>query len=250
MKAIALIPARYGSSRFPGKPLAKLGGKELILRVCSQVEKSGILPVVATDDDRILKCVEAGGYQAVMTSSDHQSGTDRIREALDLIEYNGVDVILNVQGDEPFIQPEQLTSLLKEFSDPKVKIATLVRPFDPSEGFEALFSPNLVKVTRRANGDALYFSRSIIPYVRGVEWEEWLVNAKFHTHIGVYAYRPRVLKDITALPQSPLEKAESLEQLRWLENGYNIRTVITSGFGVGIDTPEDLTEAERLLSLL
>lgn len=250
MKAIALIPARYGSSRFPGKPLARLGGKRVIERVCDRVAEAGIRPVVATDDERILHAVEEAGYEAVMTSTEHRSGTDRIREALDRLEDGDqADVIINVQGDEPFIQPEQLKSLMALFEDPAVELATLIKRYDPTKGIEGLLDPNLVKVVTAENGDALYFSRSVIPFVRGQRQEEWLFSGvEFHTHIGVYAYRPAVLKAVTALPQTELEKTESLEQLRWLGAGYRIRTLLTEGTGVGIDTPEDLANAEKLIA--
>lgn len=248
IKTIALIPARYGSSRFPGKPLAKLGGKEVILHVCQRVAEAEILPIVATDDKRILECVERGGYQCVMTSDRHRSGTDRIREALDKIEISDTDVIINVQGDEPFIRARQLKALAEVFSDEKVEIATLIKKFDNSCDISTLANPNLVKVVCKSNGDAMYFSRSVIPYVRGEEQKDWIGQTDFHTHMGVYAYRPDVLKAIAALPAGELEKAESLEQLRWLEAGYNIRTVITDGESVGIDTPDDLAKAEEYLS--
>lgn len=244
MNVIALIPARYGSSRFPGKPLAHLAGREVILHVCDHVAQAGVLPVVATDDSQILECVEKAGYQAVMTSKEHRSGTDRICEALSKIESEGVDVVINVQGDEPFIRPAQLFALSEAFKDRDVEIATLVKRFNPASGLEVLENPNLVKVVRANNADALYFSRSVIPFVRGEERENWLKTTDFYTHMGVYAYRPDTLLKLTALSPSPLEKAESLEQLRWLQAGYRIRTVLTEGESVGIDTPEDLARAE------
>lgn len=248
MNYIVMIPARYASSRFPGKPLAKLGGKEMILHVCEQVAKTGIPLAVATDDKRIFGCVELNGFKAIMTSQDHPCGTERIREAVGKLDETP-DVIINVQGDEPFIDPEQILTVVKLFeSDENTQIATLVKVFDKNEGFEALFDPNLVKVVRGLNGDALYFSRSIIPYVRKYEWKEWLEHEVFYTHIGIYGYRTEVLEKITQLPMSPLEQAESLEQLRWLQNGYKIRTAITEKKGVGIDTPADLEKAEILLA--
>lgn len=248
--AIALIPARYASTRFPGKPLAKLGGESVIRRVCRQVEKAGIRPVVATDDERILREVEEGGYKAVMTSSTHCSGTDRICEALRLLEAEegrAKGVVLNVQGDEPFIRPEQLRSLIDVFSDPEVKIATLVRRYEKERGIEGLEDPNLVKVSVRANGDALTFSRSVLPHIRGEERKEWPECYDYLTHIGVYAFRPEVLLHVASLPQTKLEQAESLEQLRWLDAGYEIRTVVSEFSTVGIDTPEDLAAAEAAL---
>lgn len=245
---VALIPARYSSTRFPGKPLALLGGKPVIVHVCERVSQAGVLPVVATDDQRIIDCVEQAGYQAVMTSADHRSGTDRVREALDKIASEAVDVVINVQGDEPFVNPDDIRRLAALFDDRKTEIGTLVRRFDPVLGFDALFDPNLVKVVMDDAGYALYFSRSIIPYVRGKEWQEWLMTTMFHTHVGVYAYRPETLRKIAALPQGHLEKAESLEQLRWLAAGYRIKCLETEGTTIGIDTPEDLAAAEAYLA--
>lgn len=244
---IVIIPARYASSRFPGKPLAKIGGVEMVVRVCRRATEAGVQVAVATDDDRIRECVENAGFTAVMTSKDHHSGTDRIYEAFCKLG-KPADVVINVQGDEPFIAPSQIRTLMDIFrQDPSTQLATLVREFDKGRDFEALFDPNLVKVTRALNGDALYFSRSIIPYIRGVEWTEWLDKFKFHTHVGIYAYRADVLAEVTSLKRSPLEIAESLEQLRWLENGYRIRTALTSEPTIGIDTPEDLAAAEKAL---
>ena len=241
---IILIPARYASTRFPGKPLAKIAGEEMIIRVCRQASKTGAQVAVATDDSRIAECVEKAGFTAVMTSEDHKSGTDRVYEAFCKLG-KPAKVVINVQGDEPFIAPSQITSLMDIFKEnPDTQLATLVREFDKSKGFEALFDPNLVKVTTANNGEALYFSRSIIPYVRGVEWKEWLDKADFLTHVGIYAYRADVLAEVTALKRSPLEIAESLEQLRWLENGYRIRTAVTKEPTIGIDTIDDLKAAE------
>lgn len=242
MRFKVIIPARYGSSRFPGKPLAKLGGVEMIVRVCRQAAKACPDVVVATDDERIMKCVEDNGFKAVMTSPDHRSGTDRVCEALE--KCGGADVVINVQGDEPFIDPNQITSLMEAFKNPETRIATLARPFDKALGFEALFNPNLVKVTFSDQGRAIYFSRSIIPYVRGAEWKQWLDNTDFYTHIGIYAYRAETLKKLTRLPQSSLELAESLEQLRWLQAGYPIHIDVSESPTIGIDTPEDLARAE------
>lgn len=246
MKAIAIIPARYGSSRFPGKPLAKLGGTEMIVRVCRQVSKTGIEPLVATDDERIRQCVEQAGFRAVMTAPNHRTGTDRVREAYAKSGCEA-DVVVNVQGDEPFIDPSQIETLVRCFENQATQIATLVRRFDPERGFDALFDPNLVKVVVAEDGRALYFSRSIVPYVRAADWKQWLRAHSFLTHVGVYAYRPEVLERISGLPQTDLEKAESLEQLRWLGNGLSIQTAETEAPTVGIDTPEDLAEAERYL---
>lgn len=248
MKFTVIIPARYESTRFPGKPLAKICGKEMIIRVCEQVSKTGIPLAVATDDKRIYDCVVAHGYKAVITRRDHPSGTDRVREACGLLE-DRPDVVINVQGDEPFIDPLQIETIKSLFEDHEdTDIATLVRKFDKGEGFEALFDANLVKVVRDDEGNALYFSRSIVPYVRKYEWKEWLDQAEFFTHLGIYGYKSDVLDAVTKLPVSSLEKAESLEQLRWLQNGYRIRTAVTDKRGVGIDTPEDLAKAEKSLA--
>ena len=246
MKFIGIIPARYASTRFPAKPLAILGGKTVIERVYRQVE--GILDhvVVATDDKRILKAVEAFGGEAVMTSVNHKSGTDRVHEAFTKVGM-GYDVVVNIQGDEPFIQAQQLESIRQCFADNTIDIATLVKPFTPNDGFEALENVNSPKVVVNNKMEALYFSRSIIPFTRGKEKAEWLKGHTYYKHIGLYAYRANVLKEITSLPQSSLEIAESLEQLRWLENGYKIKVGISEIETIGIDTPEDLQRAEEFL---
>ena len=246
MKFIGIIPARYASTRFPGKPLAMLGGKAVIERVYRQVE--GVLDdvVVATDDERIFSAVQQFGGKVVMTSPDHKSGTDRVHEAYTLVG-KGYDVVVNIQGDEPFIQAEQLLSLRQCFDDETVDIATLVKPFKPEDGFEALENVNSPKVVVNNKMEALYFSRSIIPYTRGKEKDEWLSGHTYYKHIGLYAYRADVLHEITSLPQSSLELAESLEQLRWLENGYKIKVGISEIETIGIDTPEDLKRAEEFL---
>lgn len=246
MKVIAIIPARYASTRFPGKPLAMLGGKTVIQRVWEQVSRVIDDVAVATDDRRIADAVEAFGGRAVMTSPDHRSGTDRCYEACCKIggEY---DVVVNVQGDEPFIAPSQIRALAACFDDERTDIATLVKPFAPSDGIEALENPNSPKVVLDSESRAVYFSRSVIPYLRGVERSEWLARHTFYKHIGMYAFRCEVLREVTSLPQSSLEKAESLEQLRWLENGYKIGVGITDVETVGIDTPEDLVRAEEFL---
>ncbi len=248
LKFLAVIPARYASTRFPGKPLARLGGKPVIRRVWEQVTQVFADAVVATDDQRIIEAVEAFGGRAVMTSPDHRSGTDRCREA---VEKSGgtPDIVVNVQGDEPFIAPSQLRAIARCFDDPSTDIATLVKPFTPADGLAALENPNSPKVVLGTAGQALYFSRSVIPYLRGVPREEWLERHTFYKHIGMYAFRRETLYAVTALPQSALERAESLEQLRWLENGYRIRTGISDVETIGIDTPEDLAKAEAFLKL-
>jgi len=244
MKFIAIIPARYASTRFPGKPLAILGGKTVIQRVYEQVTR--VIPdaYVATDDDRIFQAVEAFGGKAVMTSPDHKSGTDRIEEAVEKI--GGCwDVVINVQGDEPFIQPSQIETVCRCFEAEETQIATLGKPFTTMEAVE---NPNSPKIVVDNRGFALYFSRSVIPFVRGVEKDDWLSRYPFLKHLGLYAYRTEVLREVTRLPQSSLELAESLEQLRWLQNGYRIRVGLTDVETVGIDTPEDLARAEEFLN--
>ena len=251
MKYIAVIPARYASTRFPGKPLAVLGGKTVIQRVYEQAVS--VLPeaYVATDDERIFEAVEAFGGRAVMTRADHKSGTDRIEEAVEKIEESGVWkeegenlVVINIQGDEPFIQPSQIETLMHLFDNPETQIGTLGKRF---ETIEAVRNPNSPKIVTDRRGFALYFSRSVIPYSRGTEADDWLTHYPFLKHLGIYAYRREVLSEVTRLPQSALEKAESLEQLRWLENGYRIRVGLTDVETVGIDTPEDLERAEAFL---
>lgn len=250
MKYLVLIPARYESSRFPGKPLARIGGEEMIVRVCRRVSESGIDFAVATDDSRIKECVEAHGFRAVLTSSSHRSGTERVEEAYRLLG-SDADVVVNVQGDEPFIQPEQIARLCAIFEkNPDAEIATLVKHFDKEKGFDALFDPNLVKVVFSENMDAMYFSRSIIPYVRKTDWKRWLDTADFYTHIGIYGYRADVLRRIVTLPESSLERAESLEQLRWLQNGIGIKVGLTEFSTIGIDTEGDLAAAEEYLKTL
>ena len=246
MKFIAIIPARYASTRFPGKPLAVLGGKTVIQRVYEQV--AGVLDeaVVATDDERIYEAVKAFGGKVEMTSTAHRSGTDRCWEAY-CKQGAAYDVVVNVQGDEPFIQREQLLALKACFENPTTQIATLVKPFAEADGLAALENPNSPKVVLDNDQRALYFSRSVIPYLRSVPREEWLAKQTFYKHIGIYAFRTEVLQAVTALPQSQLELAESLEQLRWLENGYTIGVGITEMETIGIDTPEDLERAEAFL---
>ena len=246
MKFIGIIPARYASTRFPAKPLAILGGKPVIQRVYEQV--CGVLDeaYVATDDERIESVVKAFGGKVVMTSVNHKSGTDRCFEAYIKVG-SGYDVIVNIQGDEPFIQRTQLEAVKACFNDEATQIATLVKPFIPENGFEALENVNSPKVVVDKRMNALYFSRSIIPFMRNKDKKEWLSGHTYYKHIGLYAYRASVLKEITALPQSSLELAESLEQLRWLENGYRIKVGVTDVETIGIDTPADLERAEEFL---
>lgn len=246
MKFLGIIPARYASTRFPAKPLAMLGGKTVIQRVYEQVKTKLEHAVVATDDERIKQAVEAFGGEVVMTSPNHKSGTDRCYEALTKVG-GDYDVVINIQGDEPFIQASQLEAVMRCFDDAETQIATLVKPFKPENGYDALENVNSPKVVLNARSQALYFSRSIIPFQRNKERQEWLNGHTYYKHIGLYAYRCEVLKEITQLPQSSLEIAESLEQLRWLENGYVIKVGQTDVETIGIDTPEDLAHAEEFL---
>lgn len=247
MKFIAVIPARYASTRFPGKPLAMLGDKTVIERVYRQVSEVINDVYVATDDERIKETVEGFGGNVVMTSPDHKSGTDRIEEAMNKIG-GEFDVVINVQGDEPFIQPQQITTVCHCFMDTATQIATLGKRFGSNESdMEAIENPNSPKIIVNKNHYAIYFSRSVIPFIRGKERHEWPASYPFLKHIGLYAYRRKVLDEITSLPQGELEKAESLEQLRWIENGYKIKVGVTDMETVGIDTPEDLEKAERFL---
>lgn len=245
MKFIVLIPARYQSTRFPGKPLAELAGKPIIQHVYENAKKSFDDVWVATDDNRIASTVEKFGGQYVMTRGDHPSGTDRCAEAASKIAENcDFDVVINIQGDEPFVCDDQLQAIKSCFDDRKTEIATLVKKI---ESQEVLFNPNRPKVVFNQENYAQLFSRSTIPYVRGKEKNEWLDAHPFYAHLGMYAYRYHVLKEITQLKPSSLELAESLEQLRWLENGYRIKIAITDFESIGIDTPEDLENARDFL---
>ncbi|MEG0795114.1 MAG: 3-deoxy-manno-octulosonate cytidylyltransferase [Odoribacter sp.] len=246
MNVLILIPARYASTRFPGKPLAEIGGKPMIQQVVEKASQVTDNVYVATDDVRIYERVRAFGAQAVMTSTEHRSGTDRCYEAYTHIREQrgeGYDVVVNIQGDEPFILPEQVRALISCFEDPEIQIATLAKQFEPDAD---IFDPNKVKVVCSAKQTALYFSRSAIPFCRGIEQKGWISAVPFYKHVGMYAYRPEVLKAITSLSQGILEKAESLEQLRWLENGYKIAVRLTEHESIGIDTPEDLKRANEL----
>ena len=246
MKFLAIIPARYASTRFPAKPLAMLGGKPVIQHVYQQVSKALDNVVVATDDQRIYEAVIKFGGRVVMTSTEHRTGTDRCLEA-----YNNfgieADVVINVQGDEPFIAEDQIRALMQCFDNPQTDIATLIKPFPSSASFDTIANPNTPKVITNPQGQAVYFSRSVIPYLRGKDKDDWTSLHTYYKHIGIYAYRVDVLRKITQMPQTPLELAESLEQLRWLENGLTIQTAITNIETIGIDTPEDLFKAEQYL---
>lgn len=243
MNFIGIIPARYQSTRFPGKPLAMIKDKPMIQWVYENAAKTLDLVCVATDDDRIFDAVISFGGKAVKTLSSHQSGTDRCAEAARILaENHQFDVVINIQGDEPFIQSEQIALLKGCFRD-DIQIATLVKRIGTEE---ELFNPNRPKVVIDRQGNALYFSRSTIPYIRGSEEGEWIKKNNFWAHIGMYAFRADVLQQITLLEQGTFELAESLEQLRWLENGYKIRTAETHSQSIGIDTPEDLHAALNL----
>lgn len=247
MKYIGIIPARYASSRFPGKPLADMKGKTMIQRVYERVKDVLDAVCVATDDTRIEQAVKAFGGNVVMTSNQHRSGTDRCYEAYQKVG-KGYNIIVNIQGDEPFIHPEQIQTLKNCFDAETTAIATLAKPFQADGDFEStLFNPNSPKVVFNKDHEALYFSRSIIPYIRGKKYTEWLSSHTFYKHIGLYAYRAQALKEITQLPPSSLEIAENLEQLRWLENGYKIKVGITEQETIGIDTPADLEKALAFL---
>ena len=243
MKFIGIIPARYASTRFPGKPLALLGGKPVIQHVYEKVAAVLEAAYVATDDERIYDIVKSFSGQVVMTRTDHKSGTDRIEEAIEKIGGEW-DVVVNVQGDEPFVAKSQLDTICHCFDDPTTQIATLGKPF---ESMEAVQNPNSPKIVVDNMGFAMYFSRSVIPYVRGKEKSSWLTHYPFLKHLGIYAYRKDVLRQVTQLPQSSLEIAESLEQLRWLQNGFKIKVGTTDVETVGIDTPQDLERAEEFL---
>lgn len=247
LRFLAVIPARYDSTRFPGKPLALLGGRPIIERVYERVAKVFPDVCVATDDERIYTCVAGFGGKAVMTSKYHKSGTDRCFEVVQKLQQT-YDIIVNVQGDEPFVDPSQLQSVQSCFEDPSTQIATLVKPFDSSAAWEDLSNPNSPKVLVDNNGYAIYFSRSVIPYLRGIDFVDWTKHHTFYKHIGLYAYRAEVLRQITSLPQGNLEKCESLEQLRWLENGFKIKVGTTHLETIGIDTLEDLQKAEEFLN--
>ncbi|MBQ8565494.1 MAG: 3-deoxy-manno-octulosonate cytidylyltransferase [Bacteroidaceae bacterium] len=246
MKFIGIIPARYASTRFPGKPLADMKGKPMIQRVYEQVSLVLDNICVATDHPDIEAAVKAFGGNVVRSQKEHPSGTDRCREAYHLLG-GKEDIIINIQGDEPFIKPEQIEAIISCFDDPTTEIATLVRPFEAHEGWEALANPNSPKVILDNDSNAITFSRSVIPYLRGVEPQEWLSRHTFYKHIGMYAFKASTLDALTALPQSSLELAESLEQMRWIENGYRIKVAITTQETIGIDTPDDMARAIALL---
>lgn len=245
MKFLGIIPARYASTRFPGKPLVMLGDKTIINHVYDKAKLLVDRLIVATDNEDIYNHVRGFGGEVVMTSSMHNTGTDRCREALDICGYD-CEVVINIQGDEPFIRAGQIELLKSCFDNGNVDIATLIKPFGDC-GYEELSNVNTPKVVVDRQGKAIMFSRSVIPYLRGEEKEDWTKKHCFYKHIGIYAYRLDVLRRISEMEQTPIEKAESLEQLRWIENGLHIQTAITEEETIGIDTPEDLERAKRML---
>jgi 3-deoxy-manno-octulosonate cytidylyltransferase (CMP-KDO synthetase) len=240
---IGIIPARYASTRFPGKPLVDIHGKSMIQRVYEQCIKAKLdRVVVATDDDRIFEHVQKFGGEAIMTANTHKSGTDRIAEAAKTLHLTDEDIVLNIQGDEPFIDPEDIQLLGTCFEDKRTEIATLVKKIGD---LETLNNPNSPKVVLGINQQALYFSREAIPHIKGIDKENWLSKRTFFQHIGIYAFRYVILKEITALSASPLEQSEGLEQLRWIENGYTIQTAEISSECIAVDCPEDLKRIDN-----
>lgn len=246
MKILGIIPARYSSTRFPGKPLAMIDGKPMIEHVWNGVKNTGLVDrvLVATDDKRILDTVTAFGGTAVMTSKNHKSGTDRCGEAIQKLDedIDNYDVIINIQGDEPKVAAEHIKLVVGAFENPNTEIATLKKKIT---SLAELNSTNTVKVVCDINGEALYFSRQPIPYLRGIAKELWMRRHKYYKHIGIYAFRRGILQQIVQLPQTPLEKCESLEQLRWLENGHHITVRETTKESVAIDMPEDLLKLKK-----
>lgn len=246
MKVIAIIPARYGSTRLPGKPLKIIGGKPMIQRVYEQVQSSKSIDevCVATDDKRIEDAVNGFGGKVVMTSEDHKTGTDRCIEVLEQYPANSFDLVLNVQGDEPFVQKDQLQGIVELLNNDEAQIASLKKQItEESE----LFNPNSVKVVTNTNNKALLFSRQAIPYARGLDLKDWLKEYSFYKHIGIYGFKAKVLLGIKNMPTGQLEKAESLEQLRWMENGLNIYLAETTFQSPSVDTAEDLISVENFL---
>jgi 3-deoxy-manno-octulosonate cytidylyltransferase (CMP-KDO synthetase) len=246
MHAVGIIPARYASSRFPGKPLVSIDGVSMIQRVYQRCKLSGSLAevIVATDDKRIFDHVYGFGGKVAMTSPDHRSGTERCAEIIKM-NFSGQspDMVINIQGDEPFIEPGQIDTVIDCLLNPDLSIATLAKKISTTE---ELFNPNVVKLLPGINGKALYFSRSVVPYFRGLPEEKWVENHPYLKHIGIYGYKTKVLTEIVNLPPSPLETAESLEQLRWLEHGYSIGYRVSHYDSIAIDTPEDLLKIKNI----
>jgi 3-deoxy-manno-octulosonate cytidylyltransferase (CMP-KDO synthetase) len=241
MKIIGIIPSRYASTRFPGKPLVMIGNKPMIQRVYEQAIKSSSLNDVwvATDDSRIELAVTEFGGKVILTSDKHKSGTDRCIEVIEKLEAQNLsfDVVVNIQGDEPFIDPAAIDTLAGGFQNPQIQISTLAKKIT---NLSELFNSNINKLITDKHHNAIYFSRHPIPFVTNHEKDSWLQHFDFYKHIGIYAYRTEILKDITSLEISTLEKAESLEQLRWIENGYKIHVEFTDYESIAVDTPEDL----------
>ncbi|MFT3680555.1 MAG: 3-deoxy-manno-octulosonate cytidylyltransferase [Ferruginibacter sp.] len=244
---VGIIPARYASTRFPGKPLIDIQGKSMLQRVYGQASKSRLLHkvVVATDDERIFNHVKDFGGAVVMTAGHHPSGTDRCWDALQQLEED-FKYVINIQGDEPFIEPEQIDELAAVLADGRTELATQMIEVD---NYEILFDRGEVKIVLNTNNEALYFSRMVIPFIKGVDEKEWHKHHRYYRHVGMYAYRKDVLEKITKLPVSALEKAESLEQLRWLENGFKIKCVVTTYDSHCIDTPEDVEKVLKLMKV-
>ncbi|HRZ41565.1 MAG TPA: 3-deoxy-manno-octulosonate cytidylyltransferase [Bacteroidales bacterium] len=247
LRILGIIPARFASTRFPGKPLADILGKSMIERVYTQATKASALSevVVATDDKRIFTHVQSFGGKGVMTSHDHMTGTDRCHEVITQLPWSAFDVIVNIQGDEPLIDPEQIDLLASLFQDPQVKIGTLIRPLSNPEHLD---NPNVVKVTRGLNHRAAWFSRSPIPFIRNYPKNEWLNHHQFYEHIGMYGFTRDALTRVAALGPSMNETAESLEQLRWLDHGFAIHIAISNHLSCSVDTPEDLEKVTSILN--
>ena len=251
MKFIGIIPARYESSRFPGKPLHLICGKSMIQRVYEQCKLAGVLDeiVIATDDERIVQHVKGFGGNVVLTSASHKCGTERCNEAISILNNDGIydneDVVINIQGDEPLINPEQISLVSSCFNKKGVALATLAKKISNSTD---IFNPNTIKVVFNNFNEAVYFSRSPIPYQRGIIEKEWINSGNYYKHIGIYAYKVGMLKKITKFAQTKLELSESLEQLRWLENGLIINVAITEHDSHSVDVPEDVATIEEMIA--
>ena len=238
-----IIPARYASTRFPGKPLVDIHGKSMLQRVYEQCLKSKLdRLLVATDDDRIASHVKEFNGEVILTASNHKSGTDRIAEAVDILNIQNDGIVVNIQGDEPFINPEDINLLTACFEKQKTQIATLVKKIDAIESLE---NPNKPKVVLNSNKEALYFSRAPIPHLKGLKKLDWLNHHTFYKHVGIYGFRTAILKEISILPHGILEQKEKLEQLRWLENGYRIQTAETNSESIAVDCQEDLIRIDK-----
>tara|TARA_B100000401_G_C52595599_1_gene619405 strand:- start:27 stop:767 length:741 start_codon:yes stop_codon:yes gene_type:complete len=238
-----IIPARFASTRFPGKPLVDIHGKSMLQRVYEQCQKSKLdRIVVATDDERIAAHVEDFEGEVILTASSHKSGTDRIAEAANKLNLQDDGIVVNIQGDEPFIHSEDINLLAACFENQTTQIATLVKKIN---AIETLENPNNPKVVLNINKEALYFSRAPIPHLKDLKKQDWLNHHTFFKHIGIYGFRTDVLKEISQLPSSLLEQKEGLEQLRWLENGYRIQTAETNSESIAVDCPEDLIRIDK-----